>query len=250
MNPILLYNNLLLTATISSSAIAAGYSNQNVLDMRPYTLAKFNAAGTNYISGNLGSAKAVNCVGIANHNFYTVSATVNIYYSANGSDWTLASTVTPASSKTIILSFTQQTKQYWKVEVVNSSGQPYCGVIYLGTAILFDWPPMGPISPSRESIIAEDVDSESGNLLGIEVKFIPKEITRTWNYQTKTFYDTYLKPFWDNHGSLLKPFFYADDLTNRADQVYYLRLKKEMVFDPQYSDANNYDSFTLDMKLV
>lgn len=218
--------------------------------MRPYTLAKFNAAGTNYISGQWGSAQAVNCVGIANHNFFTVGATINIKHSPDGINWTQAATITPTSNKTIILSFTSESKTYWKVEVVNSSGQPYCGVIYFGTAILFDWPADGPLAPYSESIIAEDVDSEAGNLLGIEVKFNPKELTRVWSNQTKTFYDSYFKPFWDAHGKLLKPFFFADDLTNRTDQVFYARCKKEMVFAPQYSRANYYDSFTLEMKEV
>lgn len=247
MNPVLLYDNKLLTATLSSSTLVSGYNVQTVKDMRPYTFVKFNAAGTNYVQGLWGAATAVNCVGIAGHNFATVSAVVSIEHSTNGSDWTEAATITPSTNNTIIFSFASQTKAYWRVKVVNSSGLPYMAVVYFGVAILFDYPPNGPLSPFAENIIAEENESETGNLLGVNIKFNKIELSRLWEQQTKTFYDTYFKPFWNNHGKLLKPFFYADDLTARADEAHFVRIKKEFVNSPQYSRADIYDSIQLEM---
>lgn len=247
MNPVLLYDSKLLTATLSSSTLKAGYNVQTIKDMRPYTFAMFNAAGTNYIQGWWGAATAVNCVGIAGHNFATVSAVVSIEHSTNGTDWTEAATLTPTANNTIIFSFASQTKAYWRVKVVNSSGLPFLAVAYFGVAILFDYPPSGPIIPFSENITAEENESETGNLLGINIKFNKTDISRMWGQQTKTFYDTYFKPFWDNHGKLLKPFFYADNLTARADEAHFVRLKKEMLNAPQYSRADIYDTIQLEM---
>jgi hypothetical protein len=245
MNPKLLYSNKLLTATLTSSTVAAGYDVQNILDERVYTYWKANAAGANYIQGAWGAAQAVDCVGIAGHNLFTVGATIYIEHSSNGADWVQDATVVPASDNLIILSFTSVSSAYWRLRIANSSGLPMVAVLFMGAAVTFEYPAVGPFAPLDEGIIAESTQSETGNLLGSTVKFNDLALDRTFQNFTKSFFTSSIKPFWDAHGKLLKHFFYADDLTNAADMVYYCRLKSEFRMRPDQDRKDYVSNFTM-----
>jgi len=250
MNPRLLYDNFLTGATITSSTIASGYSNQNVIDGRPYTFAKFNAAGTNYIQGQFGAGVAVNCIGICGHNLKTVSASIAVKYSNNGSSWTTATggTLTPLNDDAILLCFTAATATYWKVEISNAAGQPQIGVLFVGSYLEMPFPPDPAPVPYTENINAETFESETGNILGSSVKDNPIEIAHQFRLLTRTWVDTYFKPFWDGYGKALKPFFYAWDLTNAPNDVFYCTLKSSAKWATPVSTLNYYDSLTIEAK--
>lgn len=238
MYPILLYNNKLLTATLTASATASGYDPQNVLDERTYTYWKANVAGTNYIRGAWGTAQAVDCVGIAGHNFNTVGASVYVEHSSNGTDWIQDASFVPPNNNAIALYFTPITAAYWRLRIANSSGLPMVGVLFFGEKILFEYPAVTPIAFWDEGIISESTQSETGNLLGSVVKFNDLILDRTFQNFTKTFFTNSIKPFWDNHGKLLKHFFYADDLVNDPALVYYCRCKGEFRMRPDQERSN------------
>ncbi len=56
------------------------------------------------------------------------------------------------------------------------------------------------------------------------------------------------KPFWDAHGYLLKPFFWSWDITNFADDVYFVRFKKGMKYDTPLNLITELDHFVFDME--
>ena len=201
MLPIILYNNKLLTATLSESASAEGYATQNILDQRTYKYWKAAAGGTNYIQGIFGQAEAVNCVGIAGHNFYSVGATVNIKSSIDGgANWVTQATKTPTNNNVIILSFNSVSAAMWKIEIVNTIGAPQVGVIYVGVYLQFPYPMDAPLEPFARSIKADVADSEAGYPLGASLKYSPVEINHTQSNFLRTWFATYYQPFYELHG--------------------------------------------------
>ena len=248
MNPIILSNNLLLTATLTASGTYSGYDVQNVLDQKPHTYWKAAAAGAaNYIQGAWGAGQAVNSVGICSHNLFTIGATIYVEYSSNGADWTQAATLVPSSNDNIILTFTVQTKTYWRLKISNSSGIPQIAVLFFGSYLLFDYPPNVPIAPIDEGINSESSQSETGQHLGTVTRFNDKILDRTFSDFTKsTFYTNSFKPFWDTYGKTLNWFFYADDAVNAPGECYYCRFKDGYRLRPEQSNKN-YLSLTLNM---
>lgn len=245
MTPRLLWYNKLLDATVTASGTYAGYDVTSVLDMRNYTFWKANAAGTNFIKGAFSGATSISEVALCGHNLSSVGCVVSVEHSPDNSTWTEAATVTPTHNNAIMFSFTAVSKQYWRIKIVNASGEPYIGVLYFGTAIAFTYPPNGPLSNYEEGIEAENFVSKTGNLLGVIYRYNPVSFNHTFQDVDKTWASTNWNPFWHNHAKFLKPFFYAVDLTNAAD-VFFCRMKLSYVGSLPYSNANYYDTLTVD----
>lgn len=249
MNPIILSNNLLLSATLSASGTYSGYDVQSVLDQRTSTYWKAAAAGAaNSVKGIWGSNQAIDAVGICGHNLFTVGAAIYVEYSDNGTDWVQAATLTPSNNNTIILAFTSASKQYWRLKISNTSGIPQIAVIYFGTAIQFEYPPDTPIAPIDEGINSESSLSETGIHLGTVTRFNDKILDRSFSDFTKTtFYTNTFKPFWDTYGKQLNWFFYADDAVNAPGECYYCRFKDGFRLRPEQTNKNYISSLTLNM---
>ena len=249
MNPIILHNNLLLTASLSASGTYSGYDVQSVLDQRTSSFWRAAAAGSaNYIQGAWGGAQAIDAVGICGHNLFSVGATIYVEHSTNGSDWTQATTLIPTTNDTIILAFTSATKQYWRLKISNSSGLPQIAVLYFGVAVQFEYPPNTPIALIDEGINSESSLSETGIHLGTVTRFNDKILDRTFSDFTKTtFYTSTFKPFWDTYGKALNWFFYADDAVNAPSECYFCRFKDGFRLRPEQNNKNYISSLTLNM---
>lgn len=247
MKPLLLYNNKLITATLTGSATESGYDVQNVIDFRPYSFWKAGSAGSNFVRGYWAVAQSVSNVSVVGHNFFSVGATIYIEYSSNGSSWSAAASLTPASDDAILLNFASQTANYWRIRIENTLGQPYIGVLIFGVAIEFEWPPDAPFVPFTKISKAEVSESETGNFLGASVKFTQYELNHIFSNFTAAWYDTYFEPFMTNHGELYKPFVYAWDLTTKPKEVFFVTLKKDNARGDQISRLDYYDLITLNM---
>lgn len=248
MNPLILYSNKLLTCTLAASGTYSGYDVQNVLDYRPYTFWKAAAGGSNWVKGYWAAAQAVDCVGIVGHNLNSVGASIYVESSIDGTTWTVATQTTPSNDYAIMFSFASQTKQYWRLRIENTVGIPYLGVLMFGSALQFEQPPDAPLTPKNVKLVGETAISETGNLLGANVKFNQLEISHTWqNKVTATWYTNSFEPFMENHAELLKPFFYAWDLTNRAGDIYFVRLREDNLRSDPISRLDYIDTLTLNL---
>ncbi|MFA5803664.1 MAG: discoidin domain-containing protein [Melioribacteraceae bacterium] len=247
MNPILLYDNKLDTGTLASSALASG-SVENIRDGRPYTHVVFSAAGTNYISVDIGASKTVDCVAVVGHNLKTVGASFKVQYDNAGWIDVSGGSITPTDDNAFMISFNSVTSSKFKLVITNSSGAPYVGVIYLGAKLLMPWPPDPAPVPFSEGINAETSESESGNILGSTVKSNPIEITHSFRLLTRTFISTYWLPFWNSYGKRMKPFFYAWDLTAIPGDVFFCVMKSSARFAAPVSMLTYVDELIIDMK--
>lgn len=128
--PKLLYDSILVGATLAATDTASGYDVDNITDLRPYTLHKFDDYGTKYITIDCGSVDDV----LANINLKTLA---NRLYAAGLLDrdldeWTSANSPT-LSQDEIGIDGVQNTA--WTFEDDNGSGT---AAIYLDETIADD----------------------------------------------------------------------------------------------------------------
>jgi hypothetical protein len=143
-----LYNNLLLTATLTGSSAATGFPVANLKN--PFRSKVWRTAGATAGTANLvinhGSAKAVTCVALAGYNWLSAPGTLAIEFNASDA-WGAPSateTLTWAANPTangnkgvIIKTFASKSYQYNRLNVVYSPGATPTdwdlGVIFVGT---------------------------------------------------------------------------------------------------------------------
>lgn len=252
MNPIILADNRFLDGTPTATDTDAGYDVNNIIDLRPYTFWKAASVGTKYLTvGPLSPAKSVDTIGIIGHNLFTATASVSVESSVNGSSWTeRLAAFTPASDRAVLKTLTSVSAAYWRVKIVTASVAAYCGVVMLGVRLTFPYPPDAPHVPYSESIEAEATRSRGGNLLGNVVRYKPIEISPSFSTLARSWVTDTYKPFWDDYGSELMPFFYAWDLSVYPADVFFASMTEDAVFAPPVSISAYYDSLKLSMRGV
>lgn len=233
------------TLTASATNADSSFSVDNIIDWRSYTLWKSTSIQDVTIEIDIGSAKAADCIGIFNHNLKTAGALIKVQY-YDGS-WKDAYQFVASNDKTQLKVFDSKSGTKWRVAISSLGRVPYIGIIYIGSKLEFQWPPVSPVSPVEESMELEGEYSRAGNFLGALLTYNPIRISQRFTLVTRNWYDANFKPFWRNHGKLLRPFFYAVDLENNADDVYWLQFDPGYVRRNPFSLLTYYDEFTLDL---
>jgi len=247
MTPIILYNNLFRNGTLTASSTNAdsAYDVVNIIDWRSYTLWKSGSVETVTIAVELAGAAPANTIGIFNHNLGTAGATVKVQYENSG--WQTALTFEPANDKSILKIFDTSSHTNWRIEISSLGAVPYIGTMYLAERLEFLWPPVIPVDPVQESIQIEGEYSRAGDFLGGLLTYNPIRVSQRFTLITRAWYDTYFKPFWNLHGKLLRPFFYAVDLEVNTDDVYFLQFDPAFVRRNPFSLKTYYDEFSIDL---
>jgi len=242
MNPIFLYENKLIGATLSASETAAGYDVNNLADYRTYTRWKANSSGTKTITITLGSSLPATGIGIVGHNL-------------NGGSISITADGAPALTTTNINSnyaqffyFTQKTGTVWVITIVHPTLTPEIGVIFLSEYLLMEQTPETPYSPFKEKSEFNSEISKAGHLLGNNFRFSRGNISARFDNLTRSFVNNNVKPFWLNHLSQGKPFFFAWDKVNAPNDVFYVRAAEGMTFDTPVSILERVDSVTIEME--
>ena len=247
MNPVILYNNKIKDATVTATSSATDYDVDYLKDNKTYTSWKATASGTNNIFVDFGASTSVTAWGIAVHNLD--GADLTLYKSSDNSLWFPVSSQFQVSGDSSILKLSGDTERYWKLEIV-STVIPQIGVLYLGEYFTFDYPPESPVIPNRETIIAQSETSNAGHLLGTDVRYYSNTAQFAFKNITRTFYTTKLKVFWDLHARLLKGFFFAWDLTNRPDDVFYCKISEDSTIQEPLSLLDYVDEVSLNLRIL
>lgn len=228
MLPIILYRNLFSQGvpTASGTDAAAAFDILNVNDLRPYTYWQADAYGTLFLYPNI-SAKA-DAFGIVGHNLGTAGALISVEYSDTGA-WAgeeveqLAPFV-PADDLTILKTF-PLADGYWRLKIVTAAVVPFCGVVMIGEALEMPTPPDTPYIPFTEDTKASALDSKTGQLLGVDVRYFPIKIRPRWSKLLRSFaFDEY-QDFWNDHARWRKPFLYGWDLDTFPEHAFFVRHK-------------------------
>jgi hypothetical protein len=276
---VILYKNILIGSTLTVTNTASGYSVNNIIDYRSYTKWKSNTTDNQTIQGVLSAAiapikqaddvgyiltvggkrlhtvaggglttfGAADCIGIFNHNLS--GTTITVKYDQNGTMVTLA-TITPTSNDPILYPFERHESNKWQVIITGLTAAAEVAVMFLGEAIYFPYLPRAPYTPKDEGIEVMSEVSQAGHLLGSVVAHHPVSINPVWELILRTWFNDNLVPFWDDHGKLLKPFFFGWDLNNRPDDIFYCWIDPAMRFKEILTTLNYSDEFSLLLKSV
>lgn len=245
-DPIILYDTILDTGTVTATDTASGYSVDNLSDLRPYTTWKAASSGDKDIDVDFGSAVTVDMVGIGpNHNLETVSAQLIVYSSTDDITYARRSSNTffPApDNKPFLVDTTllgTVSARYWRVRLTSTSAAAEMGVLLMGAKLAMPKRPRNPVRLLDEGIVARGEISKSGHLLGVTNRYNPIKVNLTFNFLTHTFVYGDYQTFWDSHGKLLKPFFFALDLDNFATDVFFVRFtaKSRFAFPQVFRDT-------------
>jgi len=248
-NPAILRSNNFAHGTLTATGTDAGYSVNNLIDYRTTTHWQAAAHGTNYITVESGDVLSADMLGIVKHNLYTASATITIEYWDNVlSSWVAIGTpFSPTSDECIIKQFTSKTSLKWRIKINTASVKAKIAVMMIGSKIEMPYPPEAPSAPYREIYRLLNTESKNNNFLGAIRRHPRYSINHSYKMITKTFYDTYLLPFWDTHAKLGYPFFYGMDADNIPEGNFFCRFIDDYEWNPNRSNSSYINELVFDM---
>ncbi len=217
MKPVILYyNHLLNAASLSANESSSGYPITNILDYRTYTKWKAQTTGTKVIYVSWGSSIFISAIGFAGHNIKNLEL-----INEDTSETIINRSISDNKAKLFV--FNRVEASSVKIRVTNNSEVPYIGVIFLAEYLEMPEYPDAPYSPIQEEVERDESFNVNGKLIGVNYKYSRvktslrlSNVSNSW----KSKFDL----FWETHGKLGKPFFYAYDLDNEPDAVIYGRL--------------------------
>ena len=237
------YQNALSGLTATSEA--AGFLVGNILDMLEGTLWKATSSSDQYIAFDAGAGNTYTAtyIGIASHNLNTVTATLTLQYSTNGSSWSDAFTgVAIPNNKAWAKEFTTQTVRYWRVRLQGMTGIPYIGICIWGSTVELDYC-SASLDPYAEDNKANLNVSETGYVLGIHNRYAERQMDIIFNGADDTLY-TKCKTWWDTSG--VKNFFVAWEPTSHASDVFLMR--PDSSFKNPLTNGGMYRNITINLK--
>jgi len=247
--PVILWNSILPLGTLAADDTAAGYDVLNLKDFRTHTFWKGATAANKFITlSGLSPAQTVDAIGIVGHNLGTITADVIVQY-WNGSTWlNLTLEVLPGwpyqptDDKPILLLLNSQSATQFRFSLSSLSAAPQIAVVLLGTRLTMEQWLSGGWDPSGRRTVAEGMDSQTGNFLGATVRYQEIALAPQFERLTPTWVAANLMPFWDDHVSLLKPFFWAWEPSDHPTEVYWVRVADNQAlslpFDPDLRSFN------------
>ncbi len=271
MNPIILFDNRFQDGTPVATDTASGFDVLNIRDYRAYSFWKAASQGTKEIIINCGISKPADALGIVGHNLASVGASISVEISANGADWTeVLAPFYPWSNRAQLRLFTQVSGKYWKLKLAGCTAAPYLGEALIGLKIQFPYPPDGPYTPYTEEVEVDTAKSKTGNILGSVIRHHPIQIAPRFSNFLRTFAfgpgtggwgefpwgqgpwgsEWTLKDFWEQHASLMLPFFWVWDLSIFPQDIFWLKVKDDTQFAMPLSITHYVDSFELPMEGV
>lgn len=147
-----------------------------------------------------GEAVTVDYAGVAVHNLSTVSASVKVQHSDDGSAWTDvpgAETI-PGTDAPLMILFEPITARYWRLRFAGSGDAPRVGVIYIGKVLAMQrpvkWRDHSPGTLSRRTTVRGS-QSDGGQRLGTSVVRQGYQADYDVSNMTETWYRDQFDPF-------------------------------------------------------
>ena len=229
--PIIAWDNALLKSgvTLAASTEALGYPAANLGDWRPYLAWKGAGAAEQWlkVDAGAGNTLAVSCLGLSGHDLKTQGVSnLALKYSDNGTDWAdCLAPFNPADDKTLLKTFPVQARRYFKLVIpAGYASPPRIGVWLLGGYLQMPVYPELGFDPDGRVKESETQQSRGGHYLGAVERYTRLQLRVGFRHLSPTWGESEWKPFYTAHG--LRPFFWAWEIENHADEVYLVRLAR------------------------
>lgn len=244
MAGVILYNNLLRSATITSETTITNFGIAHALDGRTSSQAGFQSGADRDTVFDFGSATSVDCVAFARHNFNTANATITISGSADNVSYTTLTTATFTDDMVYTKAFTSASYRYIRVRVNATASNAYCSDIYIGEKLDLERSQKhGFIKPEfadNDKVIANTTLGQ--NLAGITIQQEMKSVRFDLFYYTAAFFAV-----WETLAATMKSYpIYI--VWNDNEQPFYC-WPKSKIPNPAYAkNINGYYSVKMDMQ--
>ncbi len=254
MNPIILYDNRFLdvpSILATDTDLNGEYNVLNIRDTRPYLSHKFSGPGTKYYTVNCGSAKESDCLGIFTHNLGSAGAQVSVESSTDnfGSVTTQRlAPVSPSNDFALLRPFTLASAPDWRIKVVTAAMAAQNSVMMLGKRLTIPGNPVGPFTPYVESITANSPMTELGSQIEATTKFSTVSITAKFQFLDRAWIENTFLPFWNNYMKKEKYFFFAWNLEDFPQHVFFVKRASGYQFQMPLSKGYRVKEFTISME--
>jgi len=251
--PYVLYTNIFDYNTVVATTTAAGYSAQNIKDWKTYTYYRANATGITYLTVDCGTNVRANAIGIIGHNLGSASAVISVEHSSNNftAVSTAMSTVAITANTIYMATFAETTNRYYRLKI-NATGAtpPQIAVCCIGTASQFPTSPNAPVEIYNISMVSESIISKTGAMLGAQVRYKPVTVKYTFSGAEYTYewVNGIFKPFWVNHASEMKPFFFSLNSTAFTDAQWLMRLGSKSEYAPEMLFNDRVEKFSIEFE--
>lgn len=252
-NAVLGINNIYESGTVTESSEASGYPSENAYDnlLSDYWQPGVVSPGTVHtLDVDYGSAISIDLFGFYSSDLYSLSgAACKLYYSDNGSTYTLVDTISPTTAGPKMKLVTASSHRYWRLQFeTTGASQPKIQHAYIGqqTEIQrqlgsgFEPPALGSENVPITS------EATNGNFIGRSTKREPirgklqfNNITAAW---MRTNWPTILAAI------EAKPFLLLPSPDNYTDEAAFCWTDGK-IRTPQYN-ANTYMNFVIPIKSI
>lgn len=230
MRPIILYNNQIT----NSSGITLN-TKKVISDYRTYT-----SVGANEVSNISLWGSKVNAVGIYGSNL--LDANINFGGISVVSKNDNAIMIAGTSDGKINESFNAHNLS------ISGNSNTQISAIVMGTVLEFPVYPQTPYTPYLETPVIKRNKSKTGHILGADVRYNKVQINATFNYLSRDWVKNQYLPFWEECGKKGKPFFYAWDIDNASEEVFYVSFAANQTHKTPLTISEYVDNLTLSME--
>ena len=237
----ILFNNVLRSATIDSEDTAAGYPFSNALTGRTSEQAGFASGASRAVDFDNGSAVAVSALCVAHHNLGTMGATLTLAGSSDDISYTTLVTKAFTDDNVTVVTFSEASYRYLRLTVSGLPGAAYIGDVFAGPSLALPYgPDVGWTQPHQnddDDIIANVTGS--GAIAGVSVISRPKK----GQIQFRDFERSWFDSNWSALIDTLKryPAYYLWNTGERP--IYFVPTK----IDPPKFSSRNRQSATIDV---
>jgi hypothetical protein len=247
--PIIAWQNILEDSDFATSSSQAGFTALNTIDWRPYTYWKGELDSPWWIESSTAYTRTANCIVIYSHNFREVRIPVLwLQRSDDGTTWidVWSRALDPLPNNRIIIAkFAEASARWWRLyfdtAYVTPVVAPYIGIWWLGQSL--DFPegiPWGS-NPIAQKIVSNAQRSQTGQLLGAVRNYLQLRFDLRISYLPDDWIRDNFEPFWQQAGSLLRPFFFAWDYENFEKDAFLASVPEDAVLDTPYTAPNKRD---------
>ena len=243
-----LFNNVATISNTTFGSQAYGFPGVNVFDPATYNSWQANSLGGAVMTINTANDRTYSGVGIAAHNMASVGSRVLVQHSANGTDWTTVSLVTPLTNEDIFIIFNPISVSWFRLNF--QLAVPNIGLVIAGPCRDFPSTPIDSYTPAQHSkqYTKQFNRSIQGQFLGNRVMGSGGMMDIQFPHVTRDWVDGPLLNF-EDHYNRGGTFFYAGWPGGKPqDMAYGWPGSEDSIIDVEYVIADKLATVSFDME--
>lgn len=236
MNPAILAENILENGTLTITSEASGYPKENLVSRLPWKKWKGSSSADQTIALELTSGAPATGIAIYQHNLGTIGASVAVQYQGVDTDWYNLDSFSPTDDDIIFRAFDHAgDRTDYRILLTSMSAAPEIGILIFGEYVEFPQAPDVPFVPARRTIQSAGEESNNGWMIGVDVSLYPVTCEAKFRNLTRAWVNGTFLPLYEDYLQKMIPVFYAPDLENLINDIYYVTYNPEQGYSVSLS---------------